>query len=94
MDVLGQGKLKTELCGSYRRGRPSSGDVDVLITPHKDEDDASVVFDAVIAELTKRGFLTDHLAHDTSCKVKRKRSYMGVCKGEERSDELKWRGFF
>ena len=85
VDALGEGKLRTELCGSYRRGKPSSGDVDVLITPYRDEDHASVVFDAIIAELTKRGFLTDHLAHDTNCNIKRKRSYMGVCKGEERS---------
>ena len=37
-------------------------------------------FNDIITELTRRGFLTDHLAHDAKgLSIKRKRSYMGVC---------------
>ncbi|GMH67810.1 hypothetical protein TrST_g13511 [Triparma strigata] len=81
VDHLGRGKLTCRACGSYRRGKSSSGDIDVLITP-KDGFESfqpSTCFIQIIEHLTERRVLTDHLAFDTKATIKPKRSYMGVC---------------
>ncbi|GMH52641.1 hypothetical protein TL16_g01275 [Triparma laevis f. inornata] len=81
VDYLGGGKLTCQACGSYRRGKGSSGDIDVLITP-KDGFESfqpSRCFIQIIEHLTQRRVLTDHLAFDTKPSIKPKRSYMGVC---------------
>lgn len=51
------------VCGSYRRGKPQSGDVDILIAPRSGEDmlpPHSLL--TVIESLSQSGFLTDHLS--------------------------------
>jgi hypothetical protein len=70
-------------CGSYRRGKDKSGDIDCLIT-HKDmktiEDiqkwqqynDVTII-SLLVNSLTKTGFLTDHLKEGD-------KKYMGLCK--------------
>lgn len=78
-------KLMVTVCGSYRRLKPTSGDVDVLIT-HPDlatEEDIetngkSYLID-VIKKLTKSGLLVDHLTKLGLTK------YMGVCRLSSKS---------
>ena len=75
-------ELIAQCCGSYRRGRARSGDVDCLLF-HKglaSEDDVSKwesenghILSAFAAKLTSLGFLVDHLScGDTK--------YMGLCR--------------
>ncbi|XP_064465937.1 DNA polymerase lambda-like isoform X2 [Ornithodoros turicata] len=72
-----QPDLEVIPCGSFRRGRPMCGDVDVLIT-HKDGTSHENVLCRIISLLHKKGFLTDDLAtpHEDGAQKK----YMGVCK--------------
>lgn len=65
-------------CGSYRRGRPSSGDVDVLITdPDSEECD---ILPELLRRLHESGFLTNDLTHISDHRMGRCDSYMGVCR--------------
>lgn len=53
------------VCGSYRRGKLESGDVDLIITPssqHSADTLPSTALAEIIRTLTDKGFLTDHLA--------------------------------
>ncbi|XP_044125087.1 DNA polymerase lambda isoform X1 [Bufo gargarizans] len=64
-------------CGSYRRQKPTCGDVDVLIT-HADGKSHKGVFSKLIDSLKLQGFLTDDLvSHEDSGNQKK---YMGVCR--------------
>ena len=58
------------LAGSYRRGKESSGDVDLLLR----SDDASVL-DQVVTRLTATGYLLETLAHGS-------KKFMGICRLE------------
>lgn len=67
------------ICGSYRRGRPRSGDVDTLIT-HTSiktksdlESSGKDVLTKIVFMLENLGFLVDHLTEGSTTK------YMGVC---------------
>jgi predicted flap endonuclease-1-like 5' DNA nuclease len=67
------------ICGSYRRGRPRSGDIDTLITHtqiknKKDlENNGQDVLTKIVFMLEHLGFLVDHLTEESTTK------YMGVC---------------
>ncbi|XP_029545231.1 DNA polymerase lambda [Salmo trutta] len=64
-------------CGSYRRGKDTCGDVDVLIS-HPDGKSHRGVFSKVLQSLHQSGFLTDDLvSHEESGEQKK---YMGVCR--------------
>ncbi|XP_053928275.1 DNA polymerase lambda isoform X2 [Cuculus canorus] len=63
-------------CGSYRRGKPTCGDVDVLIT-HPDGQSHRGVFTKLIDSLHKSGFLTDDLVSKEDNGEQKK--YLGVC---------------
>ncbi|XP_037546177.1 DNA polymerase lambda [Nematolebias whitei] len=64
-------------CGSYRRGKATCGDVDVLIS-HPDGKSHRGVFSKVLQLLHDSGFLTDDLAsHEENGEQKK---YMGVCR--------------
>eukprot|EP00607_Mallomonas_marina_P010774 CAMPEP_0182422788 /NCGR_PEP_ID=MMETSP1167-20130531/8576_1 /TAXON_ID=2988 /ORGANISM="Mallomonas Sp, Strain CCMP3275" /LENGTH=290 /DNA_ID=CAMNT_0024601149 /DNA_START=249 /DNA_END=1121 /DNA_ORIENTATION=+ len=69
------------VCGSYRRGNPSSGDVDFLFAPPAGEEQIDIL-PSLITHLDQQGFLTDHLTRVEGGVQRRKRtaSYMGVCK--------------
>ena len=54
------GKLRVEICGSYRRGALHSGDMDVLICTR----DTALIFH-VLAKLNEEGFITENLAAPT-----------------------------
>ncbi|XP_043970138.1 DNA polymerase lambda isoform X2 [Gambusia affinis] len=64
-------------CGSYRRGKATCGDVDVLIS-HPDGKSHKGVFSKVLQILHDNGFLTDDLvSHEDNGEQKK---YMGVCR--------------
>ncbi|KAJ8284924.1 hypothetical protein COCON_G00037740 [Conger conger] len=64
-------------CGSYRRGKATCGDVDVLIT-HPDGKSHKGVFSKVLYSLRQSGFLTDDLvSHEENGDQKK---YLGVCR--------------
>ncbi|KAB5523548.1 hypothetical protein PHYPO_G00153790 [Pangasianodon hypophthalmus] len=68
--------LQVVACGSYRRGKLTCGDVDVLIT-HPDGQSHKCVFSKVLQILHQNGFLTDDLvSHEENGEQKK---YMGVC---------------
>lgn len=51
------------ICGSYRRGKPTSGDADLILAPPEGiEALPTGTLDALIERLSDLGFLTDHLA--------------------------------
>eukprot|EP01094_Clydonella_sp_ATCC50884_P003292 TRINITY_DN1254_c0_g1_i1.p1 TRINITY_DN1254_c0_g1~~TRINITY_DN1254_c0_g1_i1.p1 ORF type:complete len:349 (+),score=125.50 TRINITY_DN1254_c0_g1_i1:217-1263(+) len=66
-------------CGSYRRGAPDSGDIDILVThpqyteESKSRAEHSNYLKHVVERLESSGFITDTLSHG---KVK----FMGVCR--------------
>ncbi|XP_019849408.1 PREDICTED: DNA polymerase lambda-like isoform X1 [Amphimedon queenslandica] len=69
--------LEVVTCGSFRRGKPTCGDVDILVT-HPDGRSHKGIFQPLIRVLKNDGFLTDDLTlhedtSDGSCK------YFGVC---------------
>ncbi|XP_069467733.1 DNA polymerase lambda isoform X1 [Ambystoma mexicanum] len=68
--------LLSVACGSFRRGKLTCGDVDVLVT-HPDGKSHKGVFGKLIDGLKAQGFLTDDLvSHEDSGTQKK---YMGVC---------------
>jgi DNA polymerase/3'-5' exonuclease PolX len=73
----GREVLIVEACGSYRRGRESCGDIDVIIT----KNDGTLIrgiIEKIVTRLEKEGFLKERLgslrySHTGS------EGYMGVC---------------
>lgn len=65
------------VCGSYRRGKPTCGDVDVLIT-HPDGHSHELIFRPLLARLRDSGFLTDDLVTQEDNGNQKK--YLGVCR--------------
>ncbi|XP_015203113.2 DNA polymerase lambda isoform X1 [Lepisosteus oculatus] len=64
-------------CGSYRRGKPTCGDVDILIT-HPDGKSHKGIFSKILHILHQSGFLTDDLvSHEENGEQKK---YLGVCR--------------
>ncbi|XP_035492874.2 DNA polymerase lambda [Scophthalmus maximus] len=63
-------------CGSYRRGKATCGDVDVLIS-HPDGKSHKGIFSKVLQSLHDSGFLTDDLLSQEENGDQKK--YMGVC---------------
>ena len=75
--------------GSYRRGKQSSGDCDVLIAPPEGKHTINILWDLLQA-MTHTGFLTDHLiGHDDEAHARSAQcTYMGVCKELGRNDAI------
>ncbi|XP_074518429.1 DNA polymerase lambda [Halichoeres trimaculatus] len=70
-------QLVAMACGSYRRGKATCGDVDVLIT-HPDGKSHKGVFSKILQSLHDSGFLTDDLvSHEDNGEQKK---YMGICR--------------
>ena len=63
------------ICGSYRRGKPDSGDIDILLTrtDWKEDQQAETCLRVLLKHLEDDGILVDHLTSTTKCKTK----YMG-----------------
>ncbi|XP_002734013.2 DNA polymerase lambda-like [Saccoglossus kowalevskii] len=70
-------------CGSYRRGKPTCGDVDVIVT-HPDGRSHKGIFHKLLEKLRATGFITDDLVSNED--VGEQKKYLGVCKlpGEDR----------
>ncbi|XP_029290923.1 DNA polymerase lambda [Cottoperca gobio] len=69
--------LVSMACGSYRRGKATCGDVDILIS-HPDGKSHKGVFSKVLQSLWDSGFLTDDpVSHEEKGQQKK---YMGVCR--------------
>ncbi|ANB50692.1 putative DNA polymerase family X protein [Powai lake megavirus] len=76
--------LEIMICGSYRRGKATSGDIDVLIYHpamkttkemlNPEKYNLEPYFEIFISNLTKNGFLLDHMTDGSNKK------YMGFCK--------------
>ncbi|TNN71224.1 DNA polymerase lambda [Liparis tanakae] len=64
-------------CGSYRRGKATCGDVDVLVS-HPDGKSHKGVFGKLLKSLHDSGFLTDDLVSNEDNGNQKK--YMGVCR--------------
>lgn len=64
-------------CGSYRRGKVTCGDVDVLIT-HPDGRSHQGIFSPLLDSLRQQGFLTDDLVSQEENGQQQK--YLGVCR--------------
>ncbi|KAJ9582812.1 hypothetical protein L9F63_022853 [Diploptera punctata] len=69
-------RLKVELCGSYRRGKVTCGDVDVLIT--KPDDICIEILIQIVGQLRETGFITDDLVKIEVNKTHKK--YLGLCR--------------
>jgi DNA polymerase lambda len=74
-DAVGS-ELEVIGCGSYRRGKATCGDLDVLVT-HEDEAALEGVFEAILNHLRESKFLTDDLSIQRDG---RQRKYLGVCR--------------
>lgn len=68
--------LEAFACGSYRRGKRTCGDVDVIVS-HPDGKSHEGVMTKLLDSLKSSGFLTDDL---TFAKNGEHRKYLGVCK--------------
>uniref|UniRef100_K9J1X8 DNA polymerase n=1 Tax=Desmodus rotundus TaxID=9430 RepID=K9J1X8_DESRO len=64
-------------CGSYRRGKVTCGDVDVLLT-HPDGHSHQGIFSRLLDSLRQQGFLTDDLVSQEENGPQQK--YLGVCR--------------
>ncbi|XP_003208120.2 DNA polymerase lambda isoform X1 [Meleagris gallopavo] len=64
-------------CGSYRRGKATCGDVDVLVT-HPDGQSHRGLFSKLLDNLHESGFLTDDLVSQEDNGEQKK--YLGVCR--------------
>ncbi|XP_023236000.1 DNA polymerase lambda-like [Centruroides sculpturatus] len=69
--------LIVEACGSYRRGKQTCGDLDILIT-HADGESHKSILSDLINKLHEQGFLTDDLVKNGEYGTHTK--YLGVCK--------------
>ena len=68
-------KLIITVCGSYRRGKSESGDIDCLIThPDLHTNNNPVLLANIVKIFTDKNFIVDHLTDGGNTK------YMGLCK--------------
>lgn len=68
--------LEAFACGSFRRGKPTCGDVDIIVS-HPDGKSHEGVMARLLEILKSSGFLTDDL---TLAENGMQRKYLGVCK--------------
>eukprot|EP00186_Timspurckia_oligopyrenoides_P003443 CAMPEP_0182442582 /NCGR_PEP_ID=MMETSP1172-20130603/1491_1 /TAXON_ID=708627 /ORGANISM="Timspurckia oligopyrenoides, Strain CCMP3278" /LENGTH=756 /DNA_ID=CAMNT_0024637521 /DNA_START=38 /DNA_END=2308 /DNA_ORIENTATION=- len=73
---LSHGKLDALACGSYRRGSPDCGDVDILV--HGEEQFTKHFLSVLVKELCECGFLTHQLSTSTA-KSDAFQKCLGVC---------------
>jgi DNA polymerase lambda len=69
--------LSVEACGSFRRGSPTCGDIDVLITM-RDGSSIKGLCERIVKHLECQGFLKERLG-DFRYSTTGSEGYMGVC---------------
>ena len=67
-----------ETCGSYRRGKETCGDVDILISRSDDKAVAGML-EPLLQHLEKQGFLHERLGNTRKSDAGSE-MYMGICK--------------
>ena len=70
--------VKVIACGSYRRGRPTCGDVDILIT-RTDHKQVKGMCERLVVRLEEIGFLKERLSMSAGSLERHREMYMGVC---------------
>ena len=79
--ILDKSILKTEVVGSYRRGKKLCGDMDVIIT-RIDDGKITGILNALVERLSNRNIIIDRLTmsdkNDINCEI-----FMGICKLNE-----------
>ena len=79
-EMVGRNDLHDiEVCGSYRRGKATCGDMDIFITRKDGEYEHNLLMN-LVERLTQKGFLTDHLTTPRNTTTRSCHSYMGICK--------------
>jgi DNA polymerase/3'-5' exonuclease PolX len=73
-----ENNIQFEICGSYRRGKMHSGDIDILLTCSTWDEEKSAIYGLrrVLTELCDEKLLVDHLTDMSKAKTK----YMGFLK--------------
>ncbi|KAF9374636.1 hypothetical protein BGX21_004076, partial [Mortierella sp. AD011] len=79
-------EIQSQVTGSYRRGKPDCGDIDIVVArPNIDDGDALFdIMEHILNELTNQGFLVDHLSWPSWSEEMENQpkhfKYMGICK--------------
>jgi DNA polymerase/3'-5' exonuclease PolX len=76
-EILPEEILQVEMCGSFRRGKETCGDIDILIT-RKDEGSIEGILETLIKKLYKNSFLQETLSISNT--GKQRFQFMGICK--------------
>jgi DNA polymerase lambda len=79
IEILPEKLVVIMMCGSYRRGKPYSSDIDILIT-RNDEGSLTGVLDHLLKILTNQGLIKETLAHSNTDDFRYQ--FMGVGKIE------------
>lgn len=80
--VRDDSKHEIEAVGSYRRGKATCGDIDILIT-RKDGYVEKNLLQHLVVELEKKKFITDHITFPKTFDGYSSVNYMGVCQFED-----------
>lgn len=78
--------LVLEVCGSYRRGKPACGDIDILIS-HPNGHGHEGVLPLLVQALTASGFMTHALTTPEESDMGHGK-FMGTCRLSDRADAL------
>lgn len=70
-------KLEVQACGSYRRGKPTCGDIDIVMS-HPEKDLRTSLLAPLVKKLTEIGFITDNLVNITDDGHHKK--FFGLCR--------------
>jgi DNA polymerase/3'-5' exonuclease PolX len=76
-----------EIVGSYRRLRPTCGDIDVLICRHDGSVESNLLRNYV-QELEENGFITESLSQPRVFDGRNNSAYMGVCLFEDQHHRI------
>eukprot|EP01084_Bolivina_argentea_P120218 213090_1 len=68
-----------EVVGSYRRGEPYCGDVDILLSPRSGESCAGIL-STLLRRLKSIGFISDTLKSPSLRKSERRQTWLGICR--------------
>lgn len=95
--------LRVEACGSFRRGKDTCGDVDILLTANYNVDggkdvitmkeqlrEMRTILPTLISKLEEKKFLVERLGADRVAKTG-SQTYMGICEILDENNKTKYR---